>query len=144
MNTHTKEMRRVSKGTLAALVAFTVLLLPTVAGADASFGVMGGFTTTLLNFFSNSLIPFIFALALLVFIWGMFTYFILGGGDESKREQGKGLIIWAIIGFVLMITIFAIVNLLAGGITTGLGNTSPTDGVRYTPGVNLPAGTDPI
>jgi hypothetical protein len=104
------------------LLALMMLPLATFAGAaGGDFGIINNFAGTVIDFINGVLIPLIFAVALLVFIWGMFTYFILGGGDEGKREQGKSLMLWAIIGFVLMIIIFAIVNLLAGGLLTGLG-----------------------
>lgn len=108
---------------------FALLLLTPLAVFAGSFGVIDTFAGTVIDFINGVLIPLIFAVALLVFIWGMFTYFILGGGDEGKREQGKSLMLWAIIGFVLMIIIFAIVNLLAGGLLTGLGtqNTGVTN-----------------
>ena len=50
-----------------------------------------------------TLIPMVFALSLLIFIWGMFKFFILGGANDEDRAKGKQLIIWAIIGFVLMV-----------------------------------------
>jgi hypothetical protein len=113
----------------SALVFLALMMLPIAvfAGDPAgggNFGVVNTFAATVIDFINGVLIPLIFAIALLVFIWGMFTYFILGGGDEGKREQGKSLMLWAIIGFVLMIVIFAIVNLLAGGLLTGLNQTN--------------------
>lgn len=111
------------------LLALTVVLTPSITLAGDGFGVVDDFAGTIVTFINSTLIPLIFAVALLIFIWGMFLYFILGGGDEGKREQGKGLMLWAIIGFVMMIIIFGVVNLLAGGLLTGLGteNTEITD-----------------
>lgn len=115
-------MLRTNHLSVISLAATAVLLaiVPLISFAG-DFGVINTFADTIITFINNVLIPLIFAVALLVFIWGMFTYFILGGGDEGKREQGKSLMLWAIIGFVLMIIIFAIVNLLAGGLITGIG-----------------------
>jgi hypothetical protein len=48
----------------------------------------------------------------------MFKYFIAGGADEGKREEGKSLMIYATLGFVLIIVFWGIVNLFAG--STGL------------------------
>ncbi len=102
--------------------ALALLVAPALASAQsAQFGALGDFASTIVSFINGVLIPLIFAVALLVFIWGMFTYFILGGADEGKRDQGKSLMTWAIIGFVMMIIIWGIVNLLAGGLMSGLG-----------------------
>ena len=35
-------------------------------------------------------VPLIFAVAFIVFIWGVFKFFILGGGNEEQREGGRG------------------------------------------------------
>jgi hypothetical protein len=61
--------------------------------------------------FINVAIPFVFALAFLVFIWGMFKAFILGGSNPEKQEEGKQLMLYAIVGFVIMVSVWGIVNL---------------------------------
>jgi hypothetical protein len=60
------------------------------------------------------LIPFILAVAFLFFVYGVFQYFIAGGANEEKKEQGKSLITYAILGFVVIIVFWGIINLLAG------------------------------
>jgi hypothetical protein len=65
-----------------------------------------------------SVIPFIFALATGMFLWGILNYFILGGGEEEKRTQGKQFMIWGIIALVVMISIWGIVKI--AGDTFGL------------------------
>jgi hypothetical protein len=105
---------------VASIMALTVVLTPGLALAG-EFTELSDFAQTIVGFINGTLIPLVFALALLLFIWGMFTYFILGGGDESKRESGKSLMLWAIIGFVMMIIIFGLVNLIANGLLSGIG-----------------------
>ncbi len=103
-------------------VAAVLLVTPMMAAAqDPNFGEVAGFITNIRTFINNVLIPLVFAVALLIFIWGMFQYFILGGGDEGSREKGKGLMLWAVIGFVMMVIIWAVVNLFANGLVSGMG-----------------------
>ncbi|MBP9711943.1 MAG: hypothetical protein KBD55_02845 [Candidatus Pacebacteria bacterium] len=59
-----------------------------------------------------SVIPFIFALATGMFIWGVVNYFILGGGEEEKRSQGKQFMIWGIIALVVMLSVWGIVGIV--------------------------------
>ena len=47
-------------------------------------------------------------------------YFIFGGANDEAKESGKSLIIWATIGFVLIIIFWGVVNLLSE--STGLAN----------------------
>ena len=58
------------------------------------------------------IVPVIFSVAFVVFLWGVFRYFIAGAGDEEKRKEGRKFITWSIIGFLLMFAIWGIVNLL--------------------------------
>jgi hypothetical protein len=64
------------------------------------------------------LIPFIIAIGFLVFVWGMFQYFIAGGANDEAKEKGKSLMIYAVLGFVLIIVFWGIINLIAN--STGL------------------------
>ncbi|GEM_PF-1607680 len=63
-------------------------------------------------FIDRFLIPFIFAIAFLVFVWGVYMYFIQGGGNDEKRKEGRTFILYGIGGFVIMIAIWGIVNVL--------------------------------
>ncbi len=96
------------------LVAALAVAVPSVTLAQ--FGEINSFFNDISVFINNTLIPLVFAVALLAFIYGIFQYFILGGADDDKREAGKKLMIWAIIGFVVMVSVFGIVNLIAGGL----------------------------
>ncbi len=128
----------ISTISVACLVAMAAIT-PVFVFAAESFGVLGQFVITVMNFISLVLVPFLFAVALLAFIWGMFNYFILGGADEGKRAQGKSLALWAIIGFVLAVTIWGIVNLLSSGLFSGLGSTgTQKENVQNLPRVNTP------
>lgn len=103
------------------VTAVSLSLLPFVALAegefDDGFGGIGDFFTAVLSFINNILIPVVIGLALLMFIWGMFKYFILGGGDEGNRQEGRQLMLYSILAFFMMVAIFGVVNLL----TTGFG-----------------------
>ena len=107
---------------IAALGALA--MLPGVAGAQfaSDGGDFGLFLGNVINFANGVLIPFILGIGFLVFVWGMFRYFIAGGADEEARSNGKNLMIWATLGFVLIIVFWGVVNLLAS--STGWGNTT--------------------
>ncbi len=61
----------------------------------------------------DMLVPVIFAIAFIVFLWGVFTYFIAGGANDEKRKEGAKFVMWSIIGFVVMVSIWGIVNVFA-------------------------------
>ena len=108
------------KKVLSAIgISGAIYLLPVVAFAQNNPGnffslmIFGDNITTFIN---STLVPLIFALAFLLFLWGVFKYFFWGGGDETKREEGRQLMLWAIIGFLLMVSIWGIVNILSSGL----------------------------
>jgi NADH:ubiquinone oxidoreductase subunit 2 (subunit N) len=70
--------------------------------------------TTIEDIINRVLVPLIFALAFVVFLWGVFQYFIAGASDEEKRESGKSLMIYGLIGFFVMVSVWGLVNLLVG------------------------------
>ena len=74
------------------------------------------FMQGLTNFINDAVVPAIFALGFLVFIWGMYKTFILGGSDEEKQGEGRQLMMYAVIGFVVMISLWGIVNLIANSL----------------------------
>ena len=101
-----------SSGTLLAL-----FVVPHIA--NAQLGEVDTFCSSAVGFITDIMVPAVFAIALVAFLWGVTNYLILGGGDEKKREQGKSLMLYAVIGFVLMSAIWGIVNFLAVGIMSG-------------------------
>lgn len=112
-------MRHLKLFTSGAAVA---LLTPALAFAQiATSGGGGQFETLLKNIlaFTNTvLIPFIIGIGFLVFVWGMFQFFIVGGSNDDAKEKGKSLMIYATLGFVLIIVFWGIVNLITQ--STGL------------------------
>lgn len=62
------------------------------------------------------LMTLMIAVALLFFFWGVFQY-ILGGADDTAREKGRQHILYGIIGFVVMVSAYAILKI--AGMTIG-------------------------
>lgn len=116
----------------ARVTAVTAALMPVMALAQ--FGEINTFVGNISGFINNVLIPLVFAVALLMFLYGVAKYFIIGGGDEGSREDGKKLMIYSIAGFVLMVSIFGIVNLIASGL--GFSNDEQINNIPNAPTSN--------
>ena len=50
------------------------------------------------------------AIALLVFLYGSFK-FVLGAGDDAARTLGKKHMLWGLIGMLVMISAYAILQI---------------------------------
>lgn len=72
----------------------------------------------ILRIINGVLVPLIFSLAFLVFLWGVFTFFF--SEDEEKRKKGRGFALAGIIGFFLMFSIWGITTVLVN--TFGFGS----------------------
>jgi hypothetical protein len=68
---------------------------------------------------NNILVPVLFAVAFIVFLYGIFKSYIWSHGDAAEVSQGHKLVLWGIIGFVVMISLWGLVNVVAN--TFGLG-----------------------
>jgi uncharacterized membrane-anchored protein len=88
------------------------------------FGEVDTFFTNIGGFIDDILIPLLFTVALLFFVYGMFRYFVLGAANEESRQKGRSIMWWSILGFVLMVSIWGIVNIISSGL---FGNTQPPD-----------------
>jgi hypothetical protein len=58
----------------------------------------------------NPIIGVIFAAALVYFLWGLMI-FIINSGDSAKRAEGKQHIVWGLVGMVVMLSVFAILEI---------------------------------
>lgn len=120
------------KALALSIGTFIAFALPLVSSAVAvnNFADVGQF---IINFISNILVPVIFALAFIVFIWGAFQAFIVGATSDEAATKGKNLMLWGLIGFFVMVSIWGLVNILTG--TFQFGNnvapsSVPTSGVN--------------
>ena len=83
------------------------------------------YKTGFLSIVNNLLVPVLVTLAFGVFVWGVVNYFFINAGSDTKREEGKQLMLWGIIGFVIIFSVWGLVAIV--GETLGLqpGGTAP-------------------
>jgi hypothetical protein len=126
-----------------ALVSGALLATPFLASAQS------GINTNAIKLYSNGIIdvingialPVLIAIAFIVFLWGVYKYFILGAANESEKGEGRTWVMWGVVGFVVIFSIWGLVNIVintfglqTGGNTiapptfnTGAGGGAPTD-----------------
>ncbi|MFA6519795.1 MAG: hypothetical protein WCT41_03185 [Candidatus Paceibacterota bacterium] len=67
----------------------------------------------ILYLINNVLVPVLFAIAFIVFLYGIAKAYIFSGGDPAKVSEGHKLLLWGIIAFVVMISVWGLVNVVA-------------------------------
>lgn len=80
-----------------------------VCASPTNVQTLLGYATCIIN---NSVIPFIFAVAIVMFIWGAVKFFIINADEEAKRAQGKQFMIWGIIALAVMLSVWGLVGIL--------------------------------
>ncbi len=73
------------------------------------------FLGNILIFLNKTLVPFLIGIAFLIFLWNVVRYFIIGGSNEDDQEKARSLATWGIAAFVVMVSFWGIVNLVASG-----------------------------
>lgn len=101
-----------SLGSVSALGLLLAVPATVSAQLDINTGYFSTAGTQLIGFVNNTLVPLLFAVAFLVFIYGIYQYFIAGGSDPEKQSQGRQLAVYAIIGFVLIVALWGIVAII--------------------------------
>lgn len=126
---HMKLLTRAATLAATLLAPFTALAETTVFGGTSSSGSFFGFSfgkgyacfggaicsvaETILFVINSVLVPVLFAIAFIVFLWGVFLKYIYSHGEPEKVSEGHRLILWGLIGFVIMISVWGLVNVVA-------------------------------
>lgn len=120
-------MKKALALTSGIVAAFALPLVSSAAVNNLSD--VGAF---IINGINNILVPVIFAIAFIVFVWGAFDVFIIGSQSEETKEKGKNLMLWGLIGFFVMVSVWGLVNILTGTVSFGnnSGVTAPKAGVN--------------
>jgi hypothetical protein len=119
-------MKKISYTILALASAFP--LLASAQGINLSY--ITPYSDGIINVINNILVPVLIALAFIVFLWGVYKYYIYGADNEAERTTGHQFILWGVIGFVVILSLWGLVNLVMGtfGLTTGRPPAFPTLG----------------
>ncbi len=71
-----------------------------------------GYKTSIVGIINGIIVPVLIAIAFLVFIWGIYKSFIMNAASESEKGEGKQIAMWGIIGFVIIFSLWGLVNIV--------------------------------
>jgi len=74
------------------------------------------FITGATSFIGNVVLPMLFAVALLFFVWNAFKFFILEADNKDAKDKARDMALYGIGAFVLLVSIWGVVNLLISGL----------------------------
>lgn len=91
-------------------LVFGSLLLPIVASAQLT--EVENLATSIGDIV-RTLIPIVFAIALLVFFWGLVRYIF---GAEHDKEKAKKTMLWGVIALFVMASVWGLVTFLGSNL----------------------------
>ncbi len=88
--------------------------LQPVQGVDCNNNILDftSFANLALCLINRFVIPLLFAVAILVFVWGV-VQFIGNADNEEKRTQGRNFMVYGIISLFVMVSIWGLVSVLS-------------------------------
>lgn len=92
-----------------------LLLIPSLTYAQSVQGLLVG----ILGFINGTIIPFVLGIAFLIFLINAVRFFVIGGGNAESQENARSLALYGVGAFVLILSLWGIVNLLTDGIGFG-------------------------
>jgi len=101
-------------GGFVSFIALLILLPQSVSAASGKT-FADWVNNDIVYFADKYVLPLLYALLFLLFIFGMFRYFFTGG--EENREQGKYFALWSVIAIVAVFAIWGVVNILLNVLT---------------------------
>lgn len=73
------------------------------------------FLESILIFLNSVIVPALLALAFVIFLINAVRYFIFGATNQETQVKAKSLAMWSIAAFVIIVSLWGIVNLFARG-----------------------------
>lgn len=112
----------------------TVPLLLGFAAPLAAFAQQGSINLSAITPYSNGIIdlinkvfvPVLFAIAFLYFIYGVYKYFILGAEKDTERATGRTFVLWSLVGFAVILSVWGLVNVLISTFNISTGGQPPS------------------
>jgi hypothetical protein len=109
---------------LVLLVSFSA---PFFAAAQSGInvGVIKSYSDSIISLINTVFVPVLFAIAFLYFLYGVYKYFILGAAEEKSREEGRDFILWSVIGFAVILSVWGLVAIVTNTFGLTAGGTAP-------------------
>jgi len=111
-----------------------------MSGLGTCTGSIACAAQTILYIINGILVPVLFAIAFIVFLYGIAKSYIFSRGEESEVKKGHQVILWGLIAFAVMVSIWGLVNVVANtfGLQGYYAPPTPTSISPYTSGATVP------
>lgn len=113
------------KAILHTGASFIALSVPLLAAAEINVAKAKTYSDAVIDIINTVLVPVLFAVAFLVFVYGVYKYFILGADNDTERAAGRQFVLWSLIGFAVILSVWGLVNVLLATFNIAPGGSAP-------------------
>lgn len=106
-------MKNIFNYIIPAALLTPMLALAQFGGGD---GGINTFLSGATDFIDSILIPLLLAIAFLLFVVGVAQFFFITDDSGDSKKKGKTLMIWGVLAFVVIVSIWGIVILISNGL----------------------------
>jgi len=79
--------------------------------AAVNVTLLQDYSDNILDVINSVLLPLLLGVAFIVFLWGVYKYYIYGAADEASRTEGHQWVLWGLIGFAIIFSFWGLVNM---------------------------------
>lgn len=100
---------------------------PTIMGGSGGINVsyLQYYSDSIIGIINNLIVPVLMAVAFLYFLLGVYKYFIQGADSDSDRATGRQFVLWGVIGFVVIFSVWGLVSIVGGTFNLAPGGAPP-------------------
>lgn len=103
---------------LLPFVAFAQPVATNAVNCPKDFSEIAGILNYITCTIGSSVIPLLFAVALLVFFFGVVKYVIAADGSDD-REEGRWFMVYGVVGLFVMVSVWGLVAVISNTFTIG-------------------------
>ena len=109
---HIDRMKKIPKliSSQALVTSLSAPLLVSAEGIDKT--AVQGYSNSIVDIINNALVPLLIAVAFIVFLFGVYKYFIAGADKDTERAEGRKFALSGIIGFVIILSVWGLVAIV--------------------------------
>jgi Type IV secretion system pilin len=71
------------------------------------------YLVTIPEFLGQTVVPFLFGIAFIIFVVQAVRYFIIGGSNDDNHDKAKDQVLYSLAAFVFLMIFWGIINLIA-------------------------------
>lgn len=101
-----------------------------VTSAGPNVQALTPYRDAILFLINGIFVPVLLAVAFIIFLFGVYRYFILGAENEESRAKGRQLVLWGVIGFAVIVSFWGLVALAVSVFSFTPGGSASSNGLH--------------